>query len=149
LRRNFQGYTTDAAESLIGLGASSIGALPQGYAQNHSGVPAWRDAVRAGVLPIARGIALTNADRMRRTIIEQIMCHLTANPYQIAADGGSDPADLADAEPALRDLETDGLLWRDGDRLTVTGRGRPFVRAVAAAFDSYLARGLARHSVAV
>ena len=34
LRRNFQGYTTDEARALIGFGASSIGALPQGYVQN-------------------------------------------------------------------------------------------------------------------
>ena len=34
LHRNFQGYTTDVAPALIGLGASSIGFLPQGYVQN-------------------------------------------------------------------------------------------------------------------
>lgn len=149
LRRNFQGYTTDAAQVLIGLGASSIGALPQGYVQNHPGVPPWRDAVRNGVLPIARGVALTDADRTRRAIIEQLMCHFTANPFEIAANNGSVPSDLADAEPALRSLEEDGLMERDGDRITVTKRGRPFVRAVAAAFDSFLARGAARHSAAV
>jgi oxygen-independent coproporphyrinogen-3 oxidase len=149
LRRNFQGYTTDAAPVLLGLGASSIGALPRGYVQNHPGVPAWRDAIRDGVLPIARGVALTDADRARRAVIEQIMCHFTANPAAIAADSGADPAELADAEPALRGLEADGLVERDGNRITVTGRGRPFVRAVAAAFDSYLARGVARHSAAV
>jgi len=149
LRRNFQGYTTDEAPVLLGLGASSIGALPHGYAQNHPAVPAWRDAVRNGVLPIARGIALTSADRLRRTVIEQIMCHFTANPSEIAADAGIDPTSLADAEPALGALEEDGIVERDGDRITVTDRGRPFVRAVAAAFDSYLARGVARHSVAV
>jgi oxygen-independent coproporphyrinogen-3 oxidase len=49
----------------------------------------------------------------------------------------------------LRTLEQDGLVVRDGDRITVTAAGRPFVRAVAAAFDAYLARGMARHSVAV
>ncbi len=149
LRRNFQGYTTDAAEVLIGIGASSIGAMPRGYVQNHPAVPVWRDTIRAGVLPTARGVALTGADRTRRAIIEQIMCHLSANPFAIAADGGLDPAELTDAEPALRDLETDGLIARDGDLIAVTERGRPFVRAVAAAFDSYLARGVARHSVAV
>ena len=149
LRRNFQGYTTDAAPVLVGFGASSIGGLPQGYAQNHPGVPAWRDAIRAGVAPIARGVALTDGDRARRTIIEQIMCHFTANPIEVATSSGADLADLADAEPALRSLEADGLLERDGDRITVTPLGRPFVRAVAAAFDTYLARGVARHSVAV
>ena len=149
LRRNFQGYTTDEAPVLLGLGASSIGALPQGYVQNIPAVPAWRDAIRDGVLPIARGVALTEADRTRRAIIEQIMCGFTANPIEIALAGGHDPAELADAEPALRDLEVDGMLERDGDRITVTGRGRPFVRAIAAAFNSYLSRGVARHSVAV
>jgi oxygen-independent coproporphyrinogen-3 oxidase len=149
LRRNFQGYTTDAAPVLIGLGASSIGALPQGYVQNHAGIPAWRDAIRSGVLPIARGVALTEDDRTRRAIIEQIMCHFAADPFEIAVGRGSDPADLAHAEPALRSLEADGLVERDGRGIIVTRRGRPFVRAVAAAFDAYLPRGVARHSIAV
>jgi oxygen-independent coproporphyrinogen-3 oxidase len=149
LRRNFQGYTTDEAPVLIGLGASSIGAMPQGYVQNHASVPAWRDAIRDNVLPIARGVALTEADRLRRAVIEQVMCHFTVNPFEIAESHGADPSGLRDAEPALRSLEVDGLVVRDGDRITVTEAGRPFVRAVAAAFDSYLARGVARHSVAV
>jgi oxygen-independent coproporphyrinogen-3 oxidase len=34
LRRNFQGYTTDASNILLGFGASAIGHLPQGYVQN-------------------------------------------------------------------------------------------------------------------
>jgi oxygen-independent coproporphyrinogen-3 oxidase len=38
LNRNFQGYTTDTAEALIGLGASGIGSLPSGYVANE----AWR-----------------------------------------------------------------------------------------------------------
>lgn len=36
LRRNFQGYTTDRAPALLGLGASAIGRLPQGHVQNHA-----------------------------------------------------------------------------------------------------------------
>ena len=100
-------------------------------------------------MPIARGIALTKVDRVRRTIIEQLMCQLKADPYQIAADGGIDLDDIAETEPTLRELEADGLVERDGDRIIVTQAGRPFVRAVAAAFDAYLPRGVARHSVAV
>ena len=149
LRRNFQGYTTDAAAVLLGLGASSIGALPQGYAQNHPSAPAWRDAVRKGMLPIARGIAMTLDDHIRRAVIEQIMCHFAANPSDIATRHGAGADALRDAEPALDELEQDGLITRDDDWIFVTNRGRPFVRAVAAAFDSYLARGAARHSMAV
>ena len=38
LRRNFQGYTTDTTDALIGFGASAIGRLPQGYIQNAVGL---------------------------------------------------------------------------------------------------------------
>ena len=53
LRRNFQGYTTDTAPVLLGIGASSIGSLPQGYVQNAAAVPEWRERVRAGELATA------------------------------------------------------------------------------------------------
>jgi oxygen-independent coproporphyrinogen-3 oxidase len=36
LRRNFQGYTDDTCDVLIGLGASAISKFPQGFAQNAS-----------------------------------------------------------------------------------------------------------------
>jgi oxygen-independent coproporphyrinogen-3 oxidase len=45
LHRNFQGYTADAAPTLLGLGASAIGSLPQGYVQNISQELGWRAAV--------------------------------------------------------------------------------------------------------
>ena len=144
LRRNFQGYTTDEASVLLGFGASSIGAMPHGYVQNHAAVPRWRDAVRAGVLPVARGIALTPDDRIRRNVIEQIMCRFDADLTPLRQSAG-----FTDMIPDLRELEADGLVECDGDRVRVTDAGRPFVRAVAATFDAYLARGVARHSVAV
>jgi oxygen-independent coproporphyrinogen-3 oxidase len=45
----------------------------------------------------------------------------------------------------------DGLVTRDGARITVTEPGRPFVRNVAAVFDAYLktAPEQVRHSQAV
>jgi oxygen-independent coproporphyrinogen III oxidase len=149
LRRNFQGYTTDDAPILVGFGASSLGVLPDGYVQNHAIVPMWRDAIRDGVAPVVRGIALREDDRLRRAIIEQIMCYFTVDPFAVAIETGADPTSLTDAEPTLRELESDGLVRRDGDRITVTKRGRPFVRAVAAAFDAWLRHGAARHSMVV
>ncbi|MDR3536800.1 MAG: oxygen-independent coproporphyrinogen III oxidase [Acetobacteraceae bacterium] len=149
LRRNFQGYTTDDAPTLLGLGASSIGALPGGYVQNHAGVPAWRNAVRAGSLPTARGFALSDADRLRRHVIEQVMCHMAVDLRVAAARFGADPASLMDAAPALQTMQRDGLLTWNGYALHMTPKGRPFVRAAAAAFDSYLQAGAARHSAAI
>lgn len=149
LRRNFQGYTTDTAEVLVGLGASSIGSLPQGYVQNHPAVPSWRDAVREGRLPTARGIALTAEDRLRRAVIEAIMCHFAVDLAEIAAAHKADPSGLMDAAPALQAMARDGLVDWDGYRVAVTEAGRPFLRWVAAAFDSRLAASAARHSAAV
>jgi coproporphyrinogen III oxidase-like Fe-S oxidoreductase len=149
LKRNFQGYTTDDAPVLLGFGASSIGSLPQGYVQNLPSIPVWRDAVRAGRLPVARGIALTDADRLRRAVIETLMCRNAVDLREVAARHDADPASLMDAAPVLQEMACDGLLRWDGMHVAVTPAGRPFVRAVAAAFDTYLAAGAARHSAVV
>ena len=149
LKRNFQGYTTDVAPVLLGLGASSIGSLPQGYVQNLPSVPAWRDAIRAGTLPIARGIATTEDDRLRRDIIEQIMCGFAVDLAQTAARHRTSPTALMAAAPALQDMQRDGLIDWDGFRVAVRPEGRPFVRNVAAAFDTWLQPGAGRHSAAV
>lgn len=74
LRRNFQGYTNDQAEALIGLGATSIGRTPQGYVQNIAETGAWARAVGDGLLPIAKGHALSLDDRLRAHVIERLMC---------------------------------------------------------------------------
>ncbi|HUD53138.1 oxygen-independent coproporphyrinogen III oxidase, partial [Parvibaculum sp.] len=76
LHRNFQGYTTDAAPALIGLGASAIGALPQGYVANEIAIERYKTLVRAGRLPVTRGIAISDDDRLRRHVIERLMCDM-------------------------------------------------------------------------
>jgi oxygen-independent coproporphyrinogen-3 oxidase len=150
MHRNFQGYTTDTAEVLLGLGASSIGSLPQGYAQNAASLPDWRDRVRAGRLPIARGIAVAAVDLLRRDVIEQLMCDGAVDLPATAARHAADPAPLlADAE-RLTDLAEDGVITWDGARLAVQEQARPFVRVVASVFDSYYRpQHEARHSRAV
>ncbi len=150
MRRNFQGYTTDSAETLIGLGASSIGSLPRGYAQNAAALPLWRDRVRAGVRPTARGIATAPDDRLRRDVIEQLMCQgevdlpATAARHDTAADG------LLEAARQLDDLAADGLIEWDGARVALLREARPLVRNVAAVFDTYYRpQAESRHSRAV
>ncbi|HXQ10044.1 MAG TPA: oxygen-independent coproporphyrinogen III oxidase [Caulobacteraceae bacterium] len=149
LHRNFQGYTVDEAETLIGIGASAIGRLPQGYVQNTAEELAWRKAVLAGVLPTARGVALTDDDRFRAEIIERLMCDLAVDLAAIAARRGRTTAELAPAIERLRLLEADGLVVVSADRLTVTEAGRPFMRAACAVFDAYLAPDAQRHSSVV
>ncbi len=149
MRRNFQGYTTDAAPVLLGLGASSIGALPQGYVQNATPIPAYRAAVAEGRLPITRGVTLSAEDRLRRDVIEQLMCNLRVDLDDTAARHGVNSRDLRAASDALDDMAQDGIVGWDGRIVEVPPAARPFVRNVAAAFDTYYTKGAQRHARAV
>lgn len=149
LRRNFQGYTTDQADALIGLGASSIGLLPQGYVQNMPATGEYERRVLAGSLATVRGIELSDADRMRSWVIERLMCDFSFSRCELLARFG-EPARAVIAEAELFAAnDRDGIFKRSGNRFVVTDRGKPFVRSIAAAFDAYLGQGTARHSIAV
>jgi oxygen-independent coproporphyrinogen-3 oxidase len=152
LRRGFQGYTTDDAPVLIGFGASAIGQLPQGYVQNAPTAAAYGGLIDKGGLATVRGVALHDEDRLRRDVIERLMCALEVDLVATAEARGADPAGLlADAAGVARLVE-DGLAVFDGRRLAVTERGRPFLRTAAALFDAYLAKsddGKPRHARAI
>jgi len=149
LARNFQGYTTDNAPALIGLGASSIGSFPQGYVQNLSDVPTYRAALQAGRLPVARGIALSNDDRVRRHVIERLMCDLSVDLDGVAALYGKTRAMFAGPLQVMRGLAEDGIVAVDGGRITVLEPWRAATRLVCSAFDAYLDNDVGRHAVAV
>jgi len=149
LHRNFQGYTTDEARALIGFGASSIGALPQGYVQNAVPLRAWADAVRNGRPAVDKGIALNDDDRLRRDVIERLMCEMAVDLSVEAARYGRTADSFRDEIAMLDPMITDGIATIEGDRISITEPGRPLMRAVCALFDSYLDSGVGRHSKAV
>jgi len=149
LRRNFQGYTTDAADALLPFGVSSIGRLPQGYVGNAADLAGWRRAIEAGVFSTNRGLALTRDDEARAAVIERLMCDFEVDWGAVALAHGfaEDAFDAARAE--LETLAGQGLVTLAGRKVVVTEAGRPFSRLAAAAFDAYLDKGAARHSAAV
>jgi len=149
LRRNFQGYTTDTAETLIGFGATAIGRSPFGHVQNIAETGAWSRAVAAGVLPVAKGVAISAEDRLRGQVIERIMCDGRVDVDAEAAALGAPSGWCVEEMATLDEMARDGLLVRRGPVLTLTDEGRKLARVVAAVFDTYLAAGRARHSVAV
>jgi oxygen-independent coproporphyrinogen-3 oxidase len=149
LSRNFQGYTTDAAQTLIGIGASSISRTPSGFTQNIVEPGAWGRAVRAGRLPTAKGHAYQGEDKVRAAIIEQLMCY---GAVDLSATIASGIGSLENWEPAfevLRALEEDGVIACDGPRISIKADAISLVRVVASAFDEYLRPDTQRHSVAV
>lgn len=149
VKRNFQGYTVDAAEALIGLGASAISRLPQGYAQNAVSVADYEKRVARGGLATARGRALTDDDRMRAHVIERLMCDLRFSEADLDARFGPAARPLIEQARRLGDEDADGLIAPTPDGFRVTERGRPFVRSVCARFDAYLDTSAARHAQGV
>ena len=149
MRRNFQGYTTDSAATLIGMGASAIGAMPQGYVQNEAAVPKWREKIEAGRLPTARGVATTADDRFRAELIERLMCDLAVDVAAICARHDRPLETVADAWPRLDEMAADGLLVRRGAVVEATPVGRDFIRSIATVFDAHLDAEAARHSLGV
>ena len=149
LRRNFQGYTADAADALIGFGASSIGSFAQGYCQNAAPIADYRRKIAATGLATVKGLELSPDDHMRRWAIERLMCDLALSTKALGTRFGSAGRELLDGPLDLTGFERDGLIARGDDGIRVTAAGRPFIRAICAEFDAYLKRVPQRHSVAV
>jgi oxygen-independent coproporphyrinogen-3 oxidase len=149
LRRNFQGYTDDPADALLGFGASSIGKLPQGYVQNATGVREWTRSIERGELATVRGIALSREDRLRADIIERLMCDLRADICAILRRHGFPPSFLDVERAELDALAADGLVRVDHGVVMVPEAARTLMRRVASVFDAYLRPEEGRHAVAV
>ena len=148
LHRNFQGYTTDACETLIGFGASSIGRLPQGYVQNAVLIGDYQRRIAAGELAASKGCTFAPDDRLRAAVIERIMCDYEVDLDEVCGRFGADPDTLL-ADGGLDQLYEDGIVRRDRNVIAIADGARPLVRVLAAAFDQYLGAAPARHSRAV
>ncbi|MFN3402084.1 MAG: coproporphyrinogen III oxidase, partial [Ferrovibrio sp.] len=95
-----------------------------------------------------RGFALTDTDRLHGFVIETLLCRFALRRDELAPFGAAGTV-LFDAAGVIAAMDTDGIMRADADCFSVTEQGRPFVRAIAARFDTYLAGGTARHSLAV
>lgn len=138
LHRNFQGYTTDTSDVLIGFGASAIGRLDQGYVQNDAGTRSYCTQIDSGDLATRKGYALTADDRLRADIIERIMCDFRVDLQQVCARHGTKPSDVLQSAIRLHTLIADGVVHLEGHVLSVTDDARHLVRSVASAFDAYI-----------
>ncbi|CAH0138238.1 Oxygen-independent coproporphyrinogen III oxidase [Agrobacterium fabrum] len=149
LRRNFQGYTTDTADALIGLGASSVGRLPQGYVQNMVATREYQRMVGEGGLAAVKGIELSQDDHLRSHVIERLMCDFSIDLSDMQHRFGKVSHSVRDQAQQFAAGDRDGVVRLDADVFAVTEVGKPFVRHIAAIFDTYLGNGRGRHSVAV
>ncbi len=151
LRRNFQGYTTDSAETLLGFGASAIGVSPHGYAQNETDVRGWRRCIEERRLPIVKGVATDTEDHARRALIERLMCDMAVDIGRIATQFGYCIKDFPEEVDSLHQLRRDGLIEFENGVVRIPPENHVLVRVVAAVFDRYLrsADTEAKHAIAV
>jgi oxygen-independent coproporphyrinogen-3 oxidase len=105
------------------------------YWQNHTELAAWEDAIGRKQLPVQRGAQLDKDDRIRRTLIERLMCdgeidldslkRFGIEPLQYFARELEKVAN----EPALASV--------DDHTIRTTPLGKLLVRNVCMKFDRY------------
>jgi oxygen-independent coproporphyrinogen-3 oxidase len=140
LHRNFQGYSTHADCDLVALGVSSIGKLGATYAQNYKTLHDYYRAIDSGHLAVHRGLALNDDDRLRRAVIQDIMCRARVEYARIERAWPVRFEDYFGREIAsLAPLVADGLVVMQERGFELTPIGRLLMRNVAMCFDYYLA----------
>ncbi|RYG92688.1 oxygen-independent coproporphyrinogen III oxidase [Loktanella sp. IMCC34160] len=147
LHRNFQGYTDDTSEVLIGMGASAISRYPQGFAQNSSTSSKYAVAIDGGTLATARGHAMSDDDRLRSAMIERLMCDFGLDIEALAKQFGLPEAALFDMTDTMRQRFADQLVV-EGHKIRLTDHARLIARLAAQEIDAY-AMPEGRHSRAL
>jgi oxygen-independent coproporphyrinogen-3 oxidase len=147
LHRNFQGYTTRADCDLIGFGVSAIGKVGHSYSQSVRTLKAYYEHLDIDRLPVEKGYSLTPDDVLRRQVIMELMC---SGPVNFAAINQAHGIDFkhyfSDELALLKQYEEAGLIVVDEHSISVTPKGRMFVRASGMVFDKHLAQSTAKFS---
>ena len=139
LSRNFQGYTSDQSDCLLGLGVSSISSLGSAYAQNVKKLGEYYNAID-GLQPLLeKGLALNDDDIIHRAIINQLMCNFYVNKAEFSENFEIDfDTYFKDCLQQLQPFERDNLVTNNSDSITIRSRGRLLVRNICMSFDQYL-----------
>ena len=141
LRRSFQGYTTHGDCDLIGLGVSAISQVGELYCQNSNDLNDYQRLLDSDRPATRRGLVCNRDDRIRRAVIQQLICHFTLDFSQIEAAFGIDfKGYFVDVWPHLTGMQEDGLIALSETEIEVKPAGRLLVRSVCSVFDAYLTR---------
>lgn len=133
LHRNFMGYTTQSTKYVIGLGVSAISDLWTGFAQNSKTISEYQETVEQGDFPVLRGHMLNNEDLTIRKYILDLMCHHHT-------DLGENHQLAQEIKNRLDEIEKDGLVIWERNKLFITPKGYPYSRNICMAFDLRMLR---------
>ncbi len=134
LHRNFMGYTTQDTKLTLGLGVSAVSDTWTAFSQNVKDLNAYYKSIAENKLPISKGHMLNSEDLSIRKHILNLMCRYQTEWKQEEFEtlGFSFNIDL------LENMQLDGLILFDQNGITITDKGRPFVRNVCMAIDARL-----------
>lgn len=141
LKRNFQGFTEDAADVLIGMGATAISAYPDRLLQNAKNTGDYHAAIAEGRFPVERGLLRSADDRQRGDAIEAILGHGRA-------DLGDLP-DLPSVREGMRLFEARDLVRWNGASIELPRSALPYARSIASVLDRYRLPAEVRFSRAI
>ncbi|MBX3164524.1 MAG: oxygen-independent coproporphyrinogen III oxidase [Bacteroidetes bacterium] len=143
LHRNFMGYTHNYTRLMIGLGVSSISDTWNGFMQNVKKVEEYEALIKKEEFPIFKGHILTEEDLILRKHILNIITRFQTS----WADEKEQCHELYKALERLTEMEKDNLLSLEPYRLTVTTKGRAFLRNICMAFDARLWQNLPQSQI--
>ena len=139
LQRNFQGYTTHGHCDLIGLGVSAISQIGDLYCQNSADINLYQQSLGDGQLATLRGLHCNADDRLRRAVIQQLICHFRLSFNEIEQAYAIDfRSYFAEIWPQMQQMAQDGLIQLDAQSIEVRPAGRLLVRSLCMLFDHYL-----------
>lgn len=139
LQRNFQGYSTHGDCDLLAVGVSSISMIDNVYVQNAKELNAYQQKMDMGLLPINKGFTLNDEDKLRRFIINRLICHCRLDFAELQDLFDADAVNYFSTELAqLAPMQADGLLDIDASGIKVHNKGRLLIRRICMVFDEYL-----------
>jgi len=126
IHRNFMGYTCYETDVLLGLGVSSISESKTCFHQNEKVLNVYKESVSQGNIPTFRGHKHTSEDLFYRKLILKLM-----TTWQLDV-----PCSIQDEiTPKLAPLLEDELITYHAGELSITKKGRPFIRNICMVFD--------------
>lgn len=138
LSRNFQGYTSDNNDQILGLGVSAISNIGNTRSQNNVDLAKYYEQVTQSQLR-HRGISLTQDDLFRGQIISQLMCNFSVDLAHIAKQFQLNINTYLHNELAqLQALSQLDVLTLEANNVSVNQDHRPLIRVIASVFDRYL-----------
>ncbi len=139
LYRNFQGYSTHADCDLVAMGITSISSIGDSYSQNVRTLDEYYERIDREVLPVFRGVELDADDRLRRTVISELICHFYLDTEALGERFELDFRDYFAAEiDVLRAMQDDDLLDISDAEIVIRPKGRLLIRNICMVFDRYL-----------